>query len=50
MPTCTVRSLAIFDALAAGNMLFHGRLPRARSFTLGESFPLNSGDLRILID
>lgn len=50
MPTVTVVAAAIFDAATGGNMLFHGRLPRARSLTAGEAFNLNSGDFRILID
>ena len=50
MPTVTVVSLAVFDALTLGNMLFHGRLPRQRAITAGASYVLNTLDLRVLID
>lgn len=50
MPTATVVAVAIFDAASVGNMLIHGRLPRARSVTAGQPFILNSADLRVLLD
>jgi len=50
MPTVTVVALAIYDAASGGNMLFHGRLPSARAVVSGETYVLNSSDLRILID
>ena len=50
MPTCTVVSIALMDAASSGNMLFHARLPRQRSLTAGQSFDLNSGDFRVLVD
>lgn len=50
MPAATVTNAAVFDAVSAGNMLFHGRLPRQRIVAGGASIVLNSGDLKILID
>ena len=50
MPAVTVRAIAVMDALTAGNMLYHGRLPREVILAGGQSFTLNSGDLKILID
>lgn len=50
MPTCTVVAVALMDAATVGNMLFHARLPRPRALTAGQSFDLNSGDFRVLVD
>ena len=50
MPAATVVAMAVFDAVSAGNMLFHGRLPRQRDVAGAEDFVLNDGDLKILID
>lgn len=50
MPACTVVAAAIMDASSGGNMLFHGKLPRARAVSAGQEFPIQSGDLKILID
>ena len=50
MPAATVVAAALYDAVSAGNMLFHGRLPRQRVVASGASFTLNSGDLQVLID
>lgn len=50
MPSCTVVAAAIHDHPTAGNMLLHGRLPRARVVTAGQPFPVPAGDLRPLFD
>ena len=50
MPAANVVAVGVMDAVAAGNMLFHGRLPQARSVAGGETFTLDDGDLRVLLD
>lgn len=50
MPACTVVAVGVMDALTVGNMLLHGRLPRARTLSAGQSLPLLAGDVRFLFD
>lgn len=50
MPACTVVAAAVMDDPTAGNMLIHGRLPRARIIAAGGDFFLPAGDLRQLFD
>lgn len=50
MPACTVVSVAIYDAVSSGNMLIHAALPRQRVVPSGDSFTLDNGDFRLIID
>lgn len=47
MPTCTVTHFAIFDALTAGNMLYHGELTSSKSFTAGDDMPVPVGAIMV---
>jgi hypothetical protein len=50
MPAGLVRAVGLMDAATGGNMLYHGRLARELNLVAGQSFTLNAGDLKILID
>lgn len=50
MPSATVHSVAVFDAVTAGNMLIFGALPRQRTVSSGDAFTLDAGDLSVLFD
>jgi hypothetical protein len=50
MPSATVVSVAVCDALTSGNILIYGSLASSRSVTDGDTLRISSGDLSISID
>lgn len=45
-----VTHVGLYDALAAGNLLFHGSLVAARTVNTGDTFKFNAGDLVAALD
>jgi hypothetical protein len=50
MPAVTVTHVAIYDALTAGNLLFHGALTAPQVVNAGDTFVFNAGDLDVSLD
>lgn len=50
MPSVTVVAVGIWDAITAGNLLFHGNLVASRTLSAGDPFTFNTGDLDITLD
>jgi hypothetical protein len=49
MPACTVTHAAIWDAVTAGNMLFHGPLAASKVVPSGNDFAIAAGDIDVVI-
>jgi hypothetical protein len=47
MPAVTVTHVALFDAAAGGNMLYHGPLTAPQAVTAGNTFIFSIGDLDV---
>lgn len=47
MPACTVTHWGIFDAVSAGNMLFHGALSASKTYLAGEDATVAIGALSV---
>lgn len=49
MPAATVTHVALWDAVTAGNMLFHGALTASQVVSAGQTFTFAIGDIDITL-
>lgn len=50
MPAVTVTHVGIYDALAGGNLLYHGQLAAFRAVQANDDFLIRASDLTIALD
>jgi hypothetical protein len=46
----TITHISVYDALNAGNLLFHGAVTTSKTIETGDSFQISSGNLTISLD
>jgi len=46
----TITHISLYDASAAGNLLFHGAVTTSKTIETGDTFQISSGNLTISLD